>query len=710
MVQTYLRGPRGVSSCYECQRAVDAYEDTCDYFTCCTQNSMRGLFGMTGIDSLTSKAAVNGWISNEDFSGDLERLIGVLVTPWVNQSHPLMHDDELRAECRAKLAYILNGGFLSKCSSRAKAFAFIKTSLRNHLRSLVQKYVFTEKRTGVKPPPKMSSAADGALAQSPEKVGFVWLDDDENHFEIGAMDSGFALNEFLEELHDALTPVERIIFQKLASGEETLIQFSNSKHSNRQIREMTTVIRFKAKSVLVGKGVNVSTETTNHQVASNASHSKYRSDVRFDVPARMRGKLAKTSVSEHYYNLMSESGIELTREEFYQSVWTTPACHLCKKWGITNVQFVELCEKFEIPRPGGDYWPLIRLGRTVERAPMPQSTGNMPGLIKIEPKPKKAAPSVQPKSAQPAETESSKLPGQAAAAPPSVPTITVENDFRKAHGLIRLSRTQLETRGPDQYGRVGPGWREKCVNIVTTKQHLRRALLILDAIFRGLEAKGHKAQVVQKENNQFETGIKIANEFVRVKMMEKTTQKERTLSAEEKQRSYLYNRYSYEPTGNFTFSIEEYWVSSQKSWSDSIRGKLETLLGEIVEGIIVAGEKLRLRRIEEQEEQRRRAEEDRKAMELRRLREQEKGRRQALEQNTDFWDKADRLRAFIGACEARLANTGKLADNPAALRWLEWARQHADEIDPLNSDYLASAIHSLPENPIKIVSREISDR
>jgi hypothetical protein len=660
-------------------------------------------------DILTSQP----WVKADDLTVDLERLIGILVVPHVDRSNPLMHDDELRAECLAKLAYILDGGFLNKCSSRAKAFAFIKTALRNHLRSLVQKYVFTEKRTGNKPPPKSTRVGEVALTPPLQKISYIRLDDEESHFQIGAVDSGFCNAEFLEELNHALTPVERILFGKLLLGEGDLVPWPGSEFSGRQIRALISSIRLKAKRILAATSLNISVDPVNHNIESKPgcadSSEKCGGETKREKPFRSRtrasGHLAKKSVSVHH-NVMSQPGILLTREEFYTAVWTTPACHLCKTWSITNSRFVDLCEQFNIPRPGADFWTLIRLGRCVERTPMPQATGEMPGSVKIEPKPKKVVAPKQPEALQTTRAEQTKTGPHSAESPASSADMTVENDFRKAHGLIRMSRAQLEGMTLDRYGRVGPGWREKCVNIVTTKQSLRRALLILDAIFRGLEAKGHKAEVVSNRN-QFETGIKVGDEFVRIKIMEKTTQKERELSKEEKTRSYLWDRYIYEPTGILTFSIEEYWVSPQKSWADSIRGKLETLLGEIIEGILASGEKLRLRRIEEQEEQRRYAEEQRKAMELQRLWEQEKSRRQALEQQADLWDKVDRLRAFIGACEARLANKGELGDDSVAPRWLEWARRCADEMDPLNGDYLPNAIRALPANPVRIVPAEV---
>lgn len=658
-------------------------------------------------DILTSQP----WIKADDLTVDLERLIGILVVPHVDSSNPLMHDDELRAECRAKLAHILDGGFLNKCSSRAKAFAFIKTALRNHLRSLVQKYVFTEKRTGNKPPPKSSGAGKVALTPPLQRISYISLDDEESHFQIGAVDSGFCNIEFIEELNHALTPVEQVLFRKLVLGEGDSVRWPSSEFSDRQIRELISSIRLKAKGVLMAASLNISVDPVNRIIKSKLgradSSEKCGAGTKREKPfgsqAQTSGRLAQKSVPGH---VMPQPNIVLTREEFYTAVWATPACHLCKTWGITNSQFVDLCEQFNIPRPGADFWTLIRLGRSVERTPMPQATREMLGSVKIEPKPKKMIVPRQPEASKTSEAEQPKAAQHSVEGLASAVTIPVENDFRKAHGLIRMSRTQLEGMTPDRYGRVGPGWREKCVNILTTKQNLRRALLILDAVFRGLEAKGHKAEVVG-DRNQFETGIKVGDEFVRIKIMEKTTQKERELSKEEKRTSYLWDRYIYEPTGILTFSIEEFCISTQKSWTDSVRGKLETLLGQIVEGIVIAGEKLRLRRIEQQEEQRRCAEEERKAMELRRLWEQEKGRRQALEQHADFWEKADRLRAFVGACEARMANRGDLGNDSLALRWLEWARRYADEIDPLNGDYLPNAIRTLPANPVRIVPAEI---
>jgi hypothetical protein len=268
--------------------------------------------------------------------------------------------------------------------------------------------------------------------------------------------------------------------------------------------------------------------------------------------------------------------------------------------------------------------------------------------------------------------------------------IPEENDFRKAHALIRKSRTVLEATEPDRYGRVGPGWRDECVEIITTKLHLRRSLLLLDAILRGVEAKGHKAEVV-REQGRFYTHIKIGSEFVRIRITEKTTRnREKYTSSHD---------YIYDATGVLTFSIEGLY---SQSWMDLDSEKLESRTGEIVEGIVMAGENLQLRRIEQEEEDRRYEEKCRKEEELNRLWEREKTRRKALEQQAENWSKVTRLSAFIGACEAQMTSTGKLISDSPEHRWVNWARRYVDEIDPLKNGYLLNAVKSLPKYAAKI--------
>src|SRR5205823_2779143 len=54
-------------------------------------------------------------LTDGDLTGDIERIIMKTVTPYVDPSNPMLNLDELQAECRAKLAKIIDGGRLALC-------------------------------------------------------------------------------------------------------------------------------------------------------------------------------------------------------------------------------------------------------------------------------------------------------------------------------------------------------------------------------------------------------------------------------------------------------------------------------------------------------------------------------------------------------------------------------------------------------------------
>jgi len=155
-----------------------------------------------------------GWITQEDLTGDIERLIRAVVIPYVDYSNPLMHEEELRAECRAKLAQIIAADRLQACPTRAKAFGFIKTAMRNHVRSLVQKFAFTQKRTGFKAPAKNRRSLSCTSASQPKLTKFS-LDDQASALRVGREDPAFRRMEFWEELDFRLTPEERVVLAAL---------------------------------------------------------------------------------------------------------------------------------------------------------------------------------------------------------------------------------------------------------------------------------------------------------------------------------------------------------------------------------------------------------------------------------------------------------------------------------------------------------------
>jgi hypothetical protein len=157
----------------------------------------------------------NQFLTEADITGDIEWLIAGLANPYVDCSNPMLHFDELKAECRAKVARILHDGVLSKCPTRAKVFAFIKTALKNHIRSLVLKHTFTLKRGGIGPRRAKSKAQNDGPVSEPKKAIVLRLDEGEARVQVGRQDIGPVLFEFFEEVKQVLSPQEQAMLDYL---------------------------------------------------------------------------------------------------------------------------------------------------------------------------------------------------------------------------------------------------------------------------------------------------------------------------------------------------------------------------------------------------------------------------------------------------------------------------------------------------------------
>ena len=119
---------------------------------------------------------------------------------------------------------------------------------------------------------------------------------------------------------------------------------------------------------------------------------------------------------------------------------------------------------------------------------------------------------------------------------------------------------------------------------------------------------------------------------------------------------------------------------------DKPQKPLEEQLNEVLAGLILTGEALRLRRIEHEEQQRKWREEERRRME-------DQERRHYLDQHREAWSQSQRLREFLRACEASLIERkGELAPDSPEAKWLRWANRYSDRIDPLKNGSLEEVI------------------
>lgn len=166
----------------------------------------------------------------DEMMSDIERLIASVAQRFSDHTTPHLHFDEMVGEGRLKLAELLDRGELERQHSRVDFFKFFKASINNQARSRVQKYRFTEKRTGVKPPPREQRFLpkphehdeDDPPVQEYHKSVELSLDDPDLNLQVP--DAGCRPHETLGEIVDdyemLLTEVEKLVMRQLIQAND----------------------------------------------------------------------------------------------------------------------------------------------------------------------------------------------------------------------------------------------------------------------------------------------------------------------------------------------------------------------------------------------------------------------------------------------------------------------------------------------------------
>jgi hypothetical protein len=216
---------------------------------------------------------------------------------------------------------------------------------------------------------------------------------------------------------------------------------------------------------------------------------------------------------------------EITREELYKMVWSKPMTEIAEEFGISDVGLAKVCNKLKVPKPYRGYWQLVEAGRSPAVPHLPSARKNDPTKTIISPE--SARPNVQPQDPEflkrlNAEKKSDR--------------IEVSPNLRGAHQLVSAARYAIENGYIDGCGRMRAAWtvrnREGCLDIRVSKQMLPRALRIMDALVKALEARGHDVEF-SKDSSSFQ----INGERVPFYLWEAAKRSERQPTEKEKRES-----------------------------------------------------------------------------------------------------------------------------------------------------------------------------
>ena len=373
---------------------------------------------------------------------------------------------------------------------------------------------------------------------------------------------------------------------------------------------------------------------------------------------------------------MNVSIEHLSREELYEQVWAEPMTKVSTRFGMSDVGLKKICKKHDIPVPGRGYWRKQETGKRVTKTPLPGRQDTT-----------KISITVYERSAADGAKEPEAVATQRAFEEKDENRITVAETLARPHPLTTETKRHLKAVAPDNYGALKSVSNE-LFYLRVAPSSVNRALLVLDALLKAFKARGFDIQPSKRERGSAQ--ILVQGEALTFSIEERVRQQPHRLTVEEKRtqrRGQLYwaPTYDYIPSGKLILKLDGGYISGRRStWSDSARQRVEDRLNEFVVAIVQVAEWKKENRRKHAEAQRRRAEENARRAAVRERQEREAQAVEQLRTDAAAWSEAEEVRRYITAVRARAEATGQPIDPESETgRWLAWASNQADRLDPL---------------------------
>lgn len=372
-----------------------------------------------------------------------------------------------------------------------------------------------------------------------------------------------------------------------------------------------------------------------------------------------------------------ENWTPVTRKELYEQVWSTPMSKLCKRYDWSDVGLRKFCVKCGIPTPKAGYWAKLQHGKKVTRPPLPILEGDDPNGAEVVLRVDDSVEVLD--EATPEAIAREKKPEN---------RIVVGDELVDPLPVIERTQKSLLSAKVEENGLVRPKGKG-CLAVCVAPASIDRAMRIMDALLKALHTRGIDGQCSDQSEvlNQF----KVDGEPLIVRLDESLSRRERELSPKERQERQKFTflrkppEYEYFPSGILGLHVAGgIGRHCRRVWQDAENRKLEASLNAFIAGLYRIAEADRFAREEQEQRERMWAEQRRQREEEARLGREEEERIRHLDEYLKRFDQCRRIREFCDAYEAKAASL-ELVIEPGsdAEKWLRWARQRADTLDPI---------------------------
>jgi len=390
------------------------------------------------------------------------------------------------------------------------------------------------------------------------------------------------------------------------------------------------------------------------------------------------------------------------REALYNEVWSEPVVTVAKRYDMSDNGLRKHCKRLGIPLPPNGYWARVKTGQKVPKPALPKVTGELKKHVRNYVVKYRTDIEQLPDAELMADEELSLLRDETKKLITEICSqVQVKGQLRSPHHLITEHKEEVIYRkkrdkalrqanfSSSYYANVKSKYRDNnpILPINVSEININRAYRILDAIMSTLgEMEGYTR--VSIEAGKDSAYFVIMHSVFYFEVTEELRKKRGAQNNSEAQ-TYLV----------LSMSAKSWFTDSgqcKMDYKDNDNEPLEIQVGKIIYDMFVAANKHRaIDELKEREEKREREERERQ----RRLEQMRKGELEEiklLEQAATDWDKAEKIRRFADCMEKQINDVSDAEKREMLSKWLKWARDKADWLDPLtekNDELLGKSKH-----------------
>lgn len=368
----------------------------------------------------------------------------------------------------------------------------------------------------------------------------------------------------------------------------------------------------------------------------------------------------------------------LTREQFYELVWSKPLTHLAKEFAISDVALHKICRKHDIPNPPLGWWAKKAAGKPVKQTPLPKAAAGIADRITIA-----SADLNREGSTLATAREQARILASEGNDDPAAPR----------HPIVDRTLAALRKAKPSEIGIVvtnGIG----LISCEVASPSIDRIAVILPRIVRAVSLQGFDL-VADDGSARF----KSESETVRFSISEPIRREKHVLNDAERTKEEAWQRkrdqavrrnrwdsivfdrprfpeWDYHPTGQLSFEFEQVYVYTgagpRRSFRDAKTQRLENMASDIAVGLAVLAAAKTEERLKREAEQRRADEERRRRELVARAKHIEDRRASGLGSILAELDELDQLRRLI----TMLTDEVRAEPTPRLSTFLGWAKDH----------------------------------